>query len=171
MVYLRVTPDCVFYPYTLADLRRDHPTISFPRILSLEDLATFGIYAVTPVDPPHASMAQGVIELTPVKIGGGWYQSWETYEVSPEEIAARHTSAMTALRAERDARLAACDWTQGRDIPAEIAHAWAAYRMLLRGLPDSVDAPFSVLWPDAPALEVKPPADEPAPAQGDDPTA
>jgi hypothetical protein len=58
------------------------------------------------------------------------------------------------LRTERNARLAACDWTQLQDshLPAEKKSAWADYRQALRDLPDSVTITspadlVSVEWP------------------------
>ena len=61
-------------------------------------------------------------------------------------------AAWTALRTERNARLAACDWTQLQDahLSAEKKSAWADYRQALRDLPDTVTDPSQVTWPDFP---------------------
>lgn len=58
---------------------------------------------------------------------------------------------MASLRAERDRRLAACDWTQMSDSPlnAEQQAAWAAYRQALRDLPGAQD-PANPAWPVQP---------------------
>lgn len=68
--------------------------------------------------------------------------------------------AWTALRTERNARLAACDWTQLQDshLPAEKKSAWADYRQALRDLPDTVTITspadlVSVEWPTSPVTE------------------
>jgi len=59
----------------------------------------------------------------------------------------------TALRAKRDALLAACDWVvvkaqeAGEDVPA----AWATYRQSLRDLPANTTDPASPVWPTKPA--------------------
>jgi hypothetical protein len=57
-----------------------------------------------------------------------------------------------AMRAERDAKLAACDWTQMPDSPlgATPKADWAAYRTLLRDLPAETADPESVTWPTQP---------------------
>lgn len=61
------------------------------------------------------------------------------------------SSEMAALRAERDRRLAACDWTQGADAVGRVdVVAWAAYRQALRDLPETAD-PRNPVWPDPPA--------------------
>jgi hypothetical protein len=56
------------------------------------------------------------------------------------------------VRAERDRRLAACDWTQVADAPltAGEKQAWAAYRQELRDIPQTQDDPDNIVWPEAP---------------------
>ena len=58
-------------------------------------------------------------------------------------------AAWTALRTERNRRLAATDWTQLADahLSQEKKDAWAAYRQELRDLPDEVTDPLAVEWP------------------------
>lgn len=55
------------------------------------------------------------------------------------------------VRAERGARLAACDWTQLFDVPVETREAWAKYRQALRDVPAQSGFPAKVKWPKAPA--------------------
>lgn len=52
------------------------------------------------------------------------------------------------VRAERNAKLAASDWTQLPDAPVDAA-AWAEYRQTLRDVTDQAD-PFNIVWPTAP---------------------
>lgn len=54
------------------------------------------------------------------------------------------------IRAERDTKLAACDWTQVADAPVDGA-AWADYRQALRDLPQAQTDPFNIVWPEPPA--------------------
>lgn len=56
------------------------------------------------------------------------------------------------LRARRDAKLAACDFTQVLDAPlsAEKKAAWAAYRQALRNLPQTTIDPALPVWPAEP---------------------
>jgi hypothetical protein len=55
-------------------------------------------------------------------------------------------------RAERDARLAACDWvvTRAYEQGAPVPPAWAAYRQALRDLTAHPDFPESITWPMPP---------------------
>jgi hypothetical protein len=55
-----------------------------------------------------------------------------------------------AIRAERDALLAATDWTQLPDVPEDIREAYAAYRQALRDVPQQAGFPDAVLWPPKP---------------------
>lgn len=57
---------------------------------------------------------------------------------------------LDAVRAERDGRLAASDWTQLPDAPVDRA-AWATYRQALRDLPETWSGSGPVPWPVAPA--------------------
>ena len=53
------------------------------------------------------------------------------------------------VRAERNAKLAASDWTQVADAPVDKA-AWAAYRQALRDITAQAGFPLTVDWPVAP---------------------
>jgi hypothetical protein len=52
-------------------------------------------------------------------------------------------------RAERNALLAASDWTQVPDAPVDQA-AWAAYRQALRDITSQEGFPEAITWPVAP---------------------
>ena len=67
--------------------------------------------------------------------------------------AVRDAAAWDAVRADRDERLAACDWTQVADAPltAGEKQAWADYRQALRDIPQTHDNPADVSWPVPPA--------------------
>lgn len=56
------------------------------------------------------------------------------------------------LRRQRDALLAACDWTMAADSPlnAMAKAAWATYRTALRNVPQQAGFPVTVDWPTAP---------------------
>ena len=56
------------------------------------------------------------------------------------------------VRSDRDARLAACDWTQVADSPLdEMTKAqWATYRQELRDVPADNSDPYNITWPVAP---------------------
>lgn len=70
-------------------------------------------------------------------------QSSEIAEfVDPRDYAAE-------ARAQRNALLAASDWSQLPDAPVDQA-AWAAYRQALRDVPAQDDFPANIAWPQNP---------------------
>ena len=88
--------------------------------------------------------------------------------VDPTKVQARTAAQWTTLRTERNARLAASDWTQLQDahLSAEKKSAWADYRQALRDLPDElapspedlVSGPPEVIpWPLDPTVVVQAP--------------
>lgn len=57
--------------------------------------------------------------------------------------------AWKEVRAERNAKLSASDWTQIADAPVDDL-TWAAYRQALRDLPSTQTDPFRIVWPTPP---------------------
>ena len=55
-----------------------------------------------------------------------------------------------AIRGERDALLAATDWTQLPDVPEATREAYAVYRQALRDIPQQSGFPDVVEWPIKP---------------------
>jgi len=96
MIYLKLTDGAVDqYPYSLVALRSDNPQVSFPReLLSDELLANYGVYKVTLVEQPAATLTQDPVEQTPQLINGAWTQIWAMMDVSPE-VAERRAQRVT----------------------------------------------------------------------------
>lgn len=129
------------YPYTVGDLRRDNPNTSFPRVLSSETLAEYGLVSVQASERPSYDPITHVIEEgTPQNQGGTWVQQWSV---------SLRSNAADNVRAERNRRLSGCDWTQVADAPVDQA-AWAAYRQALRAIPEQQGFPANVTWPNKP---------------------
>ncbi len=66
-------------------------------------------------------------------------------------VAGENDRAMAALRQERNAKLAASDWTQCRDITLSNDDAWKSYRTALRDLPANTSDPANPTWPEEPS--------------------
>ena len=96
--------------------------------------------------------------------GASWSLNGDTYDgldwlddsqkPSEDELAAlwpevQSDRAWAAVRAERDALLAACDWTQVADAPVD-AEVWADYRQALRDVPQDFASPDEVVFPAVP---------------------
>lgn len=139
------------------------PNTSIPQQLSEELINDFGGDVV--FEGPQAtggtvyqySQAAGV-EL----INGKWYTKYvlgPIFTDNEEATAAEQEAAYKAqkdaeraqaVRADRNARIAATDWTQGKDIPDNISSAWATYRQALRDVPSQAGFPWDIQWPTQP---------------------
>ena len=75
--------------------------------------------------------------------------SWTATPRTADDLAVRLAQQAAAVRADRNARLAATDWTQIADSTAD-KPAWAAYRQALRDVPAQAGFPQSVTWPEQP---------------------
>ena len=71
----------------------------------------------------------------------------------PVKVQAKTAQAWRDLRSQRNARLAASDFTQLQDahLSAEKKSAWFAYRQSLRDLPENATDPTNVTWPVSPS--------------------
>ena len=58
-------------------------------------------------------------------------------EIDAEVTKLNNAEPMRLLRVERNRLLAACDWTQSRDLTLSNDDAWKTYRQALRDLPAS----------------------------------
>ncbi len=96
--------------------------------------------------------------------GLDWLDSNQTKptesEINAEITRLNNAEPMRLLRVERDTRLAACDWTQSRDVTLSNDADWKTYRQSLRDLPasasPSLDSNYdldlsSVTWPTEPS--------------------
>lgn len=85
-----------------------------------------------------------------VKIVNGVEVPFSVEDIAQYEadMAAAPAARWNAVRTERNARLAASDWTQLPDAPVD-AVAWATYRQALRDVTQQSD-PFDITWPSEP---------------------
>lgn len=152
MLCVKANGDTIIaYPYSPTDLIRANPNTSFPAgPLSPETLAEYDVFPVQTVSPPvFNSRTQRLVEQQPARIAGFWAQRWAVEPLPADEIAALNARQAASVRADRNARLAACDWTQLADAPVD-SLAWANYRQMLRDVPSQPGFPWDVAWPVAP---------------------
>lgn len=88
----------------------------------------------------HATQ-DGDIAFTPVEEA-----EWDAHEVAWAAGARDRKAAQ--VRAERSAKIAACDWRMLTDSPANAE--WKVYRQALRDVPGQPGFPEKVVWPVAP---------------------
>ena len=148
---------------TQGDIRKLHPNTSLPRVWDESICEALGIDVIfegpqaTGGDQYQYSQSAGIEE-----INGKWYTKYvlgpifadnEDASAAQQEAAYKATKdaeQAKSVRAERDAKLAASDWTQGKDIAENISTAWATYRQALRDVPAQAGFPWNVTWPTQP---------------------
>lgn len=135
------------YPLTLTDLRRMQPNVSFPVEISDEDAAGFGFYAVEETPYPEGQFQ--TVERSAALVDGAWIEQWAVTPWTQEQISVATENQWSAIRADRNQRLANCDWTQLQDAPVD-STVWATYRQALRDITTQSD-PFNIQWPEKPA--------------------
>ena len=132
------------YPYTIDDLRRDNPTVSFPNTLSEEDLTTFNLVPYMETSQPLYDKNVYVVERTdPVFENGRVVVRWQ---LSPRRDAA------DMIRRQRDKLLTDSDWTQMADSPLsdEVKELLAQYRQVIRDVPNQEGFPLFYYFPEKP---------------------
>ena len=139
----------VNYPYTLQDLRRDNPNTSFPAVMDVDTLAAFNVATVALVPQPTVDHTQRAVEGQPKLVGDQWTQTWTVEDLSAEDIAIATDAKAAEVRAGRNAKLAASDWTQIADAPVDSV-VWAAYRQALRDITSQPGFPWNVDFPEQP---------------------
>ena len=124
---------------------------------SLIDSATLWTVAVTQFAPDVNDGQELLTWPEGVDPIGSFYEPVkdpETGIISLVENTQKKTAAAwTALRTERNARLAACDWTALSDahLSQDKKDAWFTYRQSLRDLPENATDPTQVTWPVSPS--------------------
>ena len=130
------------FPYTLDQLKRDNPNVSFPQTISSETLASYNVFPVTLTEPPaHDQLVELVTTANPTLVDGVWTQAWTKVNRTQEE-------ASSNIRAERDSRILATDYLALSD--QTLSTDMATYRQALRDVPSQSGFPFNVTWPTKP---------------------
>jgi transposase len=79
-----------FYPYTLSELRRDNPNVSFPSDLTGVDLSIYdAAEVITDSAPSYDPKSESIEPLPPKKVQGSWKVQWKKRALSQKEIKSR----------------------------------------------------------------------------------
>lgn len=130
--------------------RAAHPNTSFPPVLAPELLDSYDADPVLEGPQPTLTRYQVAAMQGVRQDGANWITNWVAVDLDAEAIAALDAQQAASVRADRNARLAACDWTQLADAPVD-SLAWANYRQALRDVPDQPGFPWEISWPTQPA--------------------
>lgn len=156
-MYAKITNGSVDqYPYTVGKLRRDNPNTSFPKRISDEMLAEWGVYSVTALEIPSYDNRTQRIEQNaqPHQESGEWLIGWTTVDKTSKEIAEYDNNAAASVRSQRNHLLSETDWIvimhteKGTNIPVELE----VYRQALRDITTHENFPYlqEEDWPTEP---------------------
>jgi len=84
------------------------------------------------------------------QVDGKWYTKYGVNNMDVDAITAKDEEQAKSVRADRNSKLAATDWTQGKDIPDNVSSKWASYRQALRDITAQAEFPWGVQWPTQP---------------------
>lgn len=142
------------FPYSIGELRKDHSNSSLPQNIPDEWLPNLGMVPVHNTQFPSVDYTKNVAEGTPVfnEAAQRWERVWNVTNATAEEVAERTARQAAEIRAERNQKLAASDWTQAADAGTRCDQAaWAAYRQQLADITTQPGFPWQVTWPSQPA--------------------
>jgi len=141
MPYLKIT-DTQPTPYSIEQLRQDNSNTSFPKILSDERLAEWGVYPYTLQDQPdYDPLTQKLKVGTFAEVNSVWTQGWVVSNRPIED-------ASNNIRSQRNNLLSQTDWMALSD--NVMSPAWVEYRQSLRDVTAQEGFPFFVVWPSKP---------------------
>ena len=122
------------YPYSVGKLRRDNPRVSFPKKISDEILASYGVHDVRWIPSPEHDPETHFVEYSPAPVlqDGAWVYSPTVRELSEDQIAERSVSRAGEARANRNTLLAETDYFALTDVTMDAP--MTTYRQALRDI-------------------------------------
>jgi len=181
MSYVKITNGAVArYPYSVGQLRRDNPNVSFPRNIPLEIMRRYGMRPVTTEAMPDydplthkvttaTTPTRGVVRLMteedatdPITeevntdligtpiYGNDWVLTRTVVELTADEIAANDAATAASNRTKRDGLLADTDYFALTDVTMDAA--MTSYRQALRDITGHANWPNlnEADWPTKP---------------------
>ncbi len=90
--------EVVKYPYSLGELRKEYPNVSFPNPLTKEALAAYNCFIVTEKKPPtdYNKVTKNITSSIHL-VKGKWIQRWTIADATPENIALRTEEQLRRL--------------------------------------------------------------------------
>lgn len=140
------------FPYTISDLRRDNPNTSFPKRISNETLADWGVYPVQVLDQPSYDRKTQNLERNdnPTLSDGSWQLGWFASSKSSEEVTQYNNDMSDHNKAIRNQKLDETDWWAVSD--RTMTSEQITYRQALRDITTHANWPHlnDDDWPTKP---------------------
>ena len=140
------------YPYTVGDLRRDNPNISFPKNVPEAAMASFGMYPVGYQAAPDYNPLTHRLQHSdvPALVDGKWVLTKTVVALTDDQIADATNAKAKEVRKKRDAKLSDTDWWASSDLTMTAEQT--AYRQALRDISSHANWPHldGADWPTKP---------------------
>ena len=135
-MYVKIVDNAIDrYPYTLEQLRKDNPSVSFPKVMSDNLLESYGIYIVTQLNTPNINKRtqKYTANAAPTLVDGAWTIGWTTSNKSSDEISVYDNVEAATNRSTRNNLLYETDYYGNSDVtmPDNVK----TYRQALRDIP------------------------------------
>ena len=129
------------YPYTVGDLRRDNPTVSFPKTISQTTMADYGMHPVGYQAAPEYNPLTHRIQHSsqPALVDGEWTLTKEVVALTTEQIETNTAATAKAARTKRDSLIAATDYFALTDVTMNAD--MTTYRQALRDITSHANWP------------------------------
>lgn len=155
-IFLKISGSDIIYPYDISEHIANNPN-TFDKLYSFEEettetLISSSIFCVVePNTPPSASEYQTITEITPVRSGSVYVQTYSIQDASQEEIQEVYNDRWGRVRKERDDLLLESDWVvlPYSPITGSNLNEWIQYRQDLRDVTNQSN-PFEITWPTKP---------------------
>ena len=155
-IFLKISGSDTIYPYDIGEYIASNP-ITFDNLYSFKDETTESLISssifcvVEPNTPPSASEYQSITEITPVRSGSVYVQTYSIQDLSQVEIQEVDNARWGMVRKKRDDLLLESDWVvlPHSPITGSNLNEWIQYRQDLRDVTNQSN-PFEITWPTKP---------------------
>jgi hypothetical protein len=141
------------YPVSQQQIQAEYPNTGFPN--PFVPFAPYQVVLLSP-QPTYNTLTQGVREIEPVESGGEYYQAFEVYDLTPEQIQYNKDQLAQQNKQQATTILQQTDWTAIPDVadplksnPYLMNQAdFVAYRSTVRNI--AVNPTFDAVFPEMP---------------------
>lgn len=141
------------YPVSQQQIQSEYPNTSFPNPFVPPE--PYQVVLQSPT-PPYDTLTQGVREIAPVESGGEYYQAYEVYDLTPEQIQYNKDQLAQQNKSRATIILQQTDWTAIPDVADSAVSdpylmnqsEFVAYRSTIRNI--AVNPTYDAVFPDMP---------------------
>lgn len=144
-MYIKIT-NGVPENYSIGQLRKDNPNVSFPQVISESILSQYDVHTVTVLPRPNIDPNTHYLKQSDFYQVEGKWQVHYSAEPLPE------LQVSETMRQKRNQLLAESDWivavSYEQQVP--VPQEWQTYRQLLRDITVQPNFPYEIEWPVKP---------------------